>query len=172
MHRGVFNWWQINFVTILSVKQLNFGWLRRRSFHLSKVASIGFAHFDSLLRKSFFVDSKQFFLIFIALWIWLVVLLFKKNFSPKRVLPYLQLLFRFEQSLSRHLFLSLLLTTSNDTRSFLLDFLYNALESVYEIWPVLIGYCAAYFVSSRMVGQVQCHVLQVVWLVFVVEFFP
>jgi hypothetical protein len=169
MHGGVFDWRQVNVVSIFAVEQLHFGGLRIHSpctWHCIR------AYFNSFLCEGFPVHSEKLIFVVVALRVGLVFLLINEYFSPERVFSYLELFFWFEECLPWQLFLSLLFASSDDARSFFCHFIDDSFESSYKICPILLGDCTSNLVSSRVVGQVQSHIFEVVRLVFIVELLP
>ena len=99
-------------------------------------------------------------------------MLIDENLAPEWIFCDLDSLFRLKQSLAWELLLSALFTASDDSRSLFLDSINQALQSGDEILPVVLCNRATNLISSRMIGQLQVHVLQVVRLVFLIELFP
>ena len=166
MHTWVLDWREVNIVLFLAIGELDFGGLELALWALRNLflAERNTALLTNLLIE---LDHVSFSIITVTI---IITLLVNEDLAPQRILGNIDTLLWLEEGAARELLLSPLLPSFDDPGTLLLNSSDQAFEAGHEVFPVFLCNRSADFVSPRMIGQLQIHVLEVVGLVLFVEF--
>jgi hypothetical protein len=99
----------------------------------------------------------------------LILILLHEDLAPQRIVQHVRPLNGFKESLSRHLLVSLLLPSANDSLPALGNSINNALKAINKVTPFLMGDGASDLIPSRMIGELEVHVFQVLTPMVLIE---
>ena len=99
-------------------------------------------------------------------------MLVNENLSPKWIFTHVDSLLWFEERLAGELLLASLLSSFHDSRALFLNSSDQTFKSSNKVLPVVLSDGAADLVTSRVIRQLQVHILEIVRLMLFIELFP
>lgn len=165
MHTGVLNRREVNIVFLFAVGKLYVG---RFELTLRAPSDLFLAEWDTTLLTNLLIefDHVSFAIIAVTL---TVTMFIDEDLPPQRVFCDIDTFRRFEQSLPGELLLSSLLSSLDNSRSFFLNTFYQAFQACHKVLPVILGDGSTNLVPTRVIRQLQVHILEVVRLVLLIE---